>query len=65
MIIFGLEEGCCIGGARVGNAVAEDVVGGLEVEGFFDFGVGGEEVVEENGGWDQYGEEAICRKFSN
>lgn len=59
MIIFGLEKCFCVGGTRVGDAVADDIVHGLEVERFFDFGVWGEEEVEENGSWDQYGEEVI------
>ena len=36
-----------------GRAVDEDVVGGLDGEGFFDFGGGGEEEVDEDGEWDE------------
>lgn len=48
-----------MGGARVRDTIAEDVVRSLEVEGFFDLGVGGKEEVEENDGWDEQVEEVI------
>lgn len=44
------------GGGGEGCAVGEDVVRGLEVEGFFDFGVGRGEEVEEDEGGEEEGE---------
>jgi hypothetical protein len=44
-VIVGREESGVKG--VEGEAVGEDVVGCLDVEGFFDFGVGSEEEVEE------------------
>ena len=35
-------------------------MGSLDVEGFLDFGVGREEEVDEDDGWDEEGKEGIC-----
>lgn len=35
-------------------------MGSLDVERFLDFGVGREEEVDEDDGWDEEGEECIC-----
>lgn len=43
-----------------GGAVDEDVVGGLEVEGFLDFGVGCYEKMEEGDEEEEGVEEGIC-----
>lgn len=59
MVIFGPEQRCGVRGSRVGDAVAEDVVRGLEVEGFLDLGVGGDEQVEEDDGGDEQGEDVV------
>lgn len=67
-VVVGLEEARVDG--RHGCPVGEDVVGGLEVEGFLDLGVGGEEDVQkwkevdcgcEQGVYERHG--GICNEW--
>lgn len=61
-MIVGLgETSVDVGG---GSIVNEDVVCGLDVKGLFDFGVGGDEEVEEDEGRDEEGKEEIFKDMS-
>ena len=58
MVIVCGEEGA---GVVKGEAVCEDIMRRLDVEGLLDFGVGGCEEVEEDGGRDEERDERVCK----
>lgn len=56
MIVIRPQESCSI---RSRNAIGDDIVGGLDVERFLDFGERGEGEMEENGAYEKAGQGAV------